>query len=827
MDKQILEDALILDMKKQSQSYHRFPVRFISLTLGQTTTSDLSFIAKRFNCTIIELSKQLYHDDAWLTKESVLNVISEAPNNENLLVVGLSELVKFYSYAEFESIILSFVTDFENSTETKQRRIYFACFELIEQLQKVINSLYNKGRYFNPLIDCRRSSNVDVLPVYLLAPSIDLAGLPNIIHDTNDWLNIWRATDISWDKPLICYSQTLFGEYSKAQPDNVFEMKKITDYMVCANKLFGFVADIKYKNGEEGYWRQLITYLSTHQLIGENTYKTICSMLNVSDLSIKNLTSCWYTNNQFERWLIKLYLSSAGNNDYFSQVVLQSDINEKNSLTKMAWLHIFNCDISFANERKYLLEVLLPFMANTIPESELHINYNKLLFEYITSIGSSEEDIKDIDFCSFAVEQLSIVVKAELNYVREGIKKQYTEVYKKLLTTYTKVEKRIFLSLFQNKIINLPEISSYWENVAWYFDDASKSIIESSLLSTYDYIYMYRQCRFNIESVDKLVQYRMDIYNSEDGFYKWYYSLKTPREFIQKQDYKGKVFVWDGVGSEYLDLIICLIKSKSRHVLTTTIARSGLPSITDISKLDMSDDYIWINDFDRDVIHGDIYNSTSNILKALMTIEKLLQTTLNLAGDEPFAIIADHGSTIAHKLIKTKKKYNFEASEHGGRCMKLIGNEDILASPDYLICEATGNDKDKWLIAFNETSLGNTSKYEVHGGALIEEISVPVIIVAERKPGSKNEYYSVDALKLDISGLDRIVSFRILPAPTNPPIMIDGSNKRSILNNSGSFWNGELTTGKTQTVTIEVGGQKFEFKAKTKSISNLGDGFNE
>ncbi|MDD4510381.1 MAG: hypothetical protein PHY23_05730, partial [Oscillospiraceae bacterium] len=75
MDKQIIEEALSLDLQRKSQSYYRFPVRFVLLNLGPSATNNLSFIAKRFNCTIIELSKQLYHDDAWLTKESILNVV--------------------------------------------------------------------------------------------------------------------------------------------------------------------------------------------------------------------------------------------------------------------------------------------------------------------------------------------------------------------------------------------------------------------------------------------------------------------------------------------------------------------------------------------------------------------------------------------------------------------------------------------------------------------------------------------------------------------------------------------------------------------------------
>lgn len=826
LDKQIIEEALSLDLQRKSQSYYRFPVRFVLLNLGPSATNNLSFIAKRFNCTIIELSKQLYHDDAWLTKESILNVVSEASGNDNLLIVGLSELVKFYSYPDFESVIVSLITDFENSKETRKRRIYFACFALIEQLQNVINSLYSKGRYFNPLIDCRSSSIVDTLSVYLLAPSVQLTGLPNIIRNTSGWLNLWRTTDIVWEKPLICYSQTLYGEYSKAQPDNVFEMKGVFDYSACAKQLFGFSTPVKFTSNEEGYWKRLVNYLSSCQL-GTNIDKIICSILQISDLSIKNLTSCWYMNDKFARWLIKLYVISTDKNDYFAQVVLQADINEKNSLTKTAWLHIFNSEIAFSSQRKELIDILLPFMANSLPENELHTNYNKLFRENILSIGVNPSLIRNIDICSFSVETIGTLVNADSNYIREEIKKQYDEIYKKILTTYTWVEKRILLSLFQNQIIELSEIAAFWEDVAWYLDTTAKTIIDPKLLSTYEYVYTYRQCKLGIVSADVLVQQRNNIYSDEGSFYSWYYSLKTPREFLTQKGHKGKVFVWDGVGCEYLDLIICLIKSKGRHVSVATIARSGLPSITDISKLDMSDDYIWLNDFDRKVIHGDLYNSTGNIQKALMIIEDLVQATLDSVGNESFAIIADHGATVAHKLIKTKKKYNFEASEHGGRCMKLVGNEEIADSPDYMICEATIGTKDRWLVACNEISLGNTSKYEVHGGTLIEEIGVPVIVIESRDADSKNAYYSVDALKLDISGLDKTVLFRILPSPKNPPTMIDGSSKRSILSGSGSTWSGKLTTGKTQTLTVEVDNQKFTFKARTKSISNQGDGFND
>lgn len=169
----------------------------------------------------------------------------------------------------------------------------------------------------------------------------------------------------------------------------------------------------------------------------------------------------------------------------------------------------------------------------------------------------------------------------------------------------------------------------------------------------------------------------------------------------------------------------------------------------------------WIRDYDKNVVHGQIYYPVICMENSLKTIEKMIDKILIEEGDNSFAITADHGSTVGHKIFKREKKYSFVHADHDGRCYKLSENEHQQSTVDYLSYIDEKNRE--WLISLNEQSLNNNSKYIVHGGATPEEVVIPVIIA--HKSNTQSRTYKVKIVDVKVSGLDKKVIFKINPKP--------------------------------------------------------------
>ena len=126
----------------------------------------------------------------------------------------------------------------------------------------------------------------------------------------------------------------------------------------------------------------------------------------------------------------------------------------------------------------------------------------------------------------------------------------------------------------------------------------------------------------------------------------------------------------------------------------------------------------------------------------------------------------------------------------------------------------------------NQQSLCDNSQYAVHGGATLEEVLVPVIIAKKGKVTAKT--FRVKAINLKVSGLQREVEFKIIPAPTEQDVRLtakDGTDTVLVYKEETSTWFGKLKRGIEQDIEVSVAEQKFEFKTvpQTKMEDDLFD----
>lgn len=284
---------------------------------------------------------------------------------------------------------------------------------------------------------------------------------------------------------------------------------------------------------------------------------------------------------------------------------------------------------------------------------------------------------------------------------RNGIKEAITYVYP-ALDTYLK-----------KYIFDCPVFAS---ELTEYFDAYKRQKVSNQILK--DFV--------------KLVEmYASDII---------YAQLPTRDNAIKAIADKGSAYLYwiDALGVEYLSYITALAKKKGLSI-HTDIVRSDLPTITSINKqfyeqwtggkkykeeqLDNikhkeKGGYFFTDD--EDPIH---------IPAELAVIEKALNTAameLGMHRCKSFIIASDHGASRLAVIKKQEVPYETDTKgEHSGRCCRTFEG-----------CDVPYKVEDNGFIMLSDYGRFRGSRpanVEVHGGASLEEIVVPVITLTLKK----------------------------------------------------------------------------------------------
>ena len=207
----------------------------------------------------------------------------------------------------------------------------------------------------------------------------------------------------------------------------------------------------------------------------------------------------------------------------------------------------------------------------------------------------------------------------------------------------------------------------------------------------------------------------------------------TKLDMVNKEN--SELYFIDAMGVEYLAFI--LAKCKERGLLANvTVCRSNLPSITSCNKEFVKDfeqagiRVHSIKELDEIKHHGtDEYDYTHtklpiHLIRELEIIEEtldnvklnLIQGTVNKA-----ILIADHGASRLAVIHETENMWEMAAKgKHSGRCCP---KSDSDVKSKYVI-----ESDDFWVLANYDRFKGSRrANVEVHGGATLEEVTVPII----------------------------------------------------------------------------------------------------
>lgn len=430
---------------------------------------------------------------------------------------------------------------------------------------------------------------------------------------------------------------------------------------------------------------------------------------------------------------------SNGNEKQWTELL--SEMNEKNgSLENVLDGHGFGNDIEAdfysriagLQYRNWLYFIALKANVASISNSYLSFVLNNtsqiddLKFNVLNSI--IDVPYKDSRFNTFYKERKALVEKFPesdiADFVVNNRKDAKESIYK--LTDRTKTEREEMIAWVANNGIPR-ELKEIYPDLSAYLKHYVFNCGEMSDLLT-DYFEEYKLQKVTNSLNDDFLAKVEDFAKNRK-----FNRLPTREEIMDKLDTNDAHLFWlDALGVEYLGFMSDLARERGLSI-SIGVARAELPTITSINR-GFYDGWKGkqkekSGELD-DIKHSDNggFNFTNNkmpihLAKELDIIAQVLNraaTELALRHYKRFIIVSDHGASRLAVLRRKEEKYETDTiGEHSGRCCKMFEPCDLPFAAEengYLVLADYGRFKGS-----------RAANVEVHGGASLEEVVVPVI----------------------------------------------------------------------------------------------------
>ena len=230
--------------------------------------------------------------------------------------------------------------------------------------------------------------------------------------------------------------------------------------------------------------------------------------------------------------------------------------------------------------------------------------------------------------------------------------------------------------------------------------------------------------------------------------------LRAKNSIIEKYDDGQTRLVWiDALGVEYLGFIQKTAQELDLSI-SIQIGCSVLPTLTEFNK-GFYDDWKGkkeskIRQLDEMKHEGISYRGLSakdapiylsdELTIIHDTLKKIKGMLLN--EDKAVLLVSDHGASRLALVHNNENQWMMkDRGKHGGRCCPV---SDIDEKPNYASREKTEIGKEFWVLAnYDRFQGGRKTGVELHGGATLEEVIVPIIKIqladTVNRPKIKNE----------------------------------------------------------------------------------------
>lgn len=461
-------------------------------------------------------------------------------------------------------------------------------------------------------------------------------------------------------------------------PDALCRIRIINDsYEAIKRIITGF--SIPRSAGEEYRWDYLLTELSEHG--------TLQNVFEVHKFSDSNSTS------------------------FYSRIAGVSNI---------CWLYYLYLKLSNAADKN----VYLKYVLESSTDFE---DFKKRVVNQIIEI--SHEDRNYDELYTGRKNLLKGYPEAEIaQFVINNRIKLTESIYK--LTDNTTVEKQEIIALIsqygcpENLDEIYPDLCMYLKKYFFQGDSLSKELSE--------YFDEYKKQKIQ-NHIDDVFMKKVERY----AVSREYNRLRTRDELVLAMKQENAFLCWiDALGVEYLAYIVEMAKHKGL-MISIKVGRAKLPTITSINNQFF---YEWpeehrekIEELD-DVKHkekgGYKYGPNNKYpiylaeeLRIISDVIDRAATELALRHYDKYIIASDHGASRLAVICGKEEKYETDTrGEHSGRCCKKFDDFDLPF--------ATEENGFIVLADYGRFKGSRAANVEVHGGATLEEVLVPVIELA-------------------------------------------------------------------------------------------------
>lgn len=400
------------------------------------------------------------------------------------------------------------------------------------------------------------------------------------------------------------------------------------------------------------------------------------------------------------------------------------------------------------------------FVALKLKEAEIENSYLRYVLEITTSFKDFKRNIleavisiqhTDKRFYKFYEERKTLVEKLTESdvaaFVAENKINLTESMYK--LTDHTLVERKEFVALFSNidKQAVLQRTKSAYSALSDYlwkytFNDPKVGDELNTLFTNYFDRYKWQKVLNAIDDdfssqVEELAKKRI------------FTRLRSRNEVINAIDKVDTFLYWiDALGVEFLGFIQQQCEHKGIS-LRIHIAQADLPTITTINKEFFTD---WTGQKEKDECLDSLKHKESggydyqyeklplHLAEELDVLGKILEkaaTMLALHQCKRVLIVSDHGASRLAVIKEQEEKYETDTKgQHSGRCCKIPPN---YSPTEYDLPLATEGNGYLVLADYGRFKGSRAANVEVHGGASLEEVVIPIIELTLANPDTMVE----------------------------------------------------------------------------------------
>ena len=233
---------------------------------------------------------------------------------------------------------------------------------------------------------------------------------------------------------------------------------------------------------------------------------------------------------------------------------------------------------------------------------------------------------------------------------------------------------------------------------------------------------------------------------------KYIYAMESRNQIVREEYSDGAaIFFVDGLGAEYMNFFAADFASfAEKFSFGYRVGRCNLPSVTELNKDFLQGRNVACELLDLDTLKHESRTYPENILGELEFLSTLKEKILRaLDIHEKIILCADHGTSRLAVLARREFDTNFPAEGRqvykSGRFADALPN-DTKNFPTALECDG------KIIFAdYSRFTQKGSPGNEIHGGASLEEIFVPVITIARHKKIPALKIQPTPALKRGIA----------------------------------------------------------------------------